>query len=124
MLSSLPYGGPPTILLLKTRRRRGPQGIRVDKNGDYRKPANKRKSVGVLFDFSWIVHGFLVIICEEQFVRDLFGSCDAKISDSWEGIKLKTLPNDEIQKRPFVCIDRDKLNQSLRRQTSRTLMED
>ena len=73
------------------------------------------------FDSSHVVRGFHVIACMDQFSKDFLGSCVAKISDAWEGVKLKIIPYDEIPRRPVARIwlpkirmEKDKLVHFLR----------
>ncbi|XP_017486960.1 PREDICTED: uncharacterized protein LOC108375361 [Rhagoletis zephyria] len=56
------------------------------------------------FDLSESLRGYRVIKCADQFSLDFLAGCVAKISDAFEGLKLKVIPAKDIPRRPRARI--------------------
>ncbi|XP_053949372.1 uncharacterized protein LOC128857649 [Anastrepha ludens] len=56
------------------------------------------------FDSVEVVHGYRVIKCDDQFSLHFLTNVIGKIENSWDGLKLKLIPDSEIPRRPRARI--------------------
>lgn len=56
------------------------------------------------FDSGEMLRGYRVIKCEDAFSRDFLRDSIAKVSNDWEGLKLKLIPAKEIPRQPKARI--------------------
>lgn len=55
-------------------------------------------------DSSQGFRGLQAISCKDQFSGSFLGSCVAKISDAWNGVKLKIVQHDRVPRKQVVRI--------------------
>ncbi|XP_037943707.1 uncharacterized protein LOC119676538 [Teleopsis dalmanni] len=83
------------------------------------------------FDSSEVVRGCRVFKCDDQLSKVFLGNCIAKVSDTWEGLRLKLIPANDIPRRPrariwlpIMKMEHEKVLQLLQRQNQNVPMND